>query len=174
MIGIGRKGKMSCYLFGTFDVFEQKIKINELVEYAKNKDVYFWFSEKNIPNEIKEMCIEQNINGKMSFFVSSANQPTNSSDLLLPFDKYTNEELFRDKSRKFYKQCCKDNLSILFSCLQYMIALLKPAKLEIFLTEGYDNNFLRKKCTLNDMKEDIYRQIIVDAECDSSVYQIIH
>lgn len=175
MANIGRMEiEMSCYLFGIIDIFEQKIKINELVEYAKHKGVYFWFLEKNIPNEIKEMFIEQNINEKGRFFVSSVNQPTNSSDLLLPFDKYTNEELFKDRSRKFYNQCCRENLNIVFDCLHHMIKLLKPAKLEIFVTEGYDNSFLRKECTLNDMKEDIYRQIIVDAECDSSVYQIIN
>ena len=41
--------------------------------------------------------------------------------MLFPFDKFTNEALFLDKSRDFFKKCCRDNIDILFDCLNKLI-----------------------------------------------------
>lgn len=44
----------------------------------------------------------------LAFAITSRNQPRNSSDVLFPFDKFTNEMLFSDESRNFYKKCCEE------------------------------------------------------------------
>ena len=90
------------------------------------------------------MLIEQESKGNTKFVITSKNQPCNSSDVLFPFDKYTNEVLFADKSRNFYKKCCRENIDILFDCLKNLINLLHIKQIEIFVVEGYDDNFRRK------------------------------
>lgn len=164
---------MSYFIFGSFDLIQNKRSLQDVKRYGKQRDVYFWFDEEiTFYKDILQMCMEQKSCGKVKFALTSFNQKHNSSDLLFPYDKFTNEELFKDKSRKVFCQCCKNNLSIVFDCLQNLIEISTPTHLEIFVVEGYDDAFQRKIYTLNEMEEDLLRQIETDAFIDSCIYQI--
>lgn len=164
---------MSYFIFGSFDLNQNKSSLQDVKIFGKRKDVYFWFDEEiTFYNDIARMCLEQNSCGNMQFALTSFNQKYNSSDLLFPYDKYTNEELFKDKSREFFCQCCHNNLNIVFDCLKKFMEVSNPSHLEIFVTEGYDDAFQRKRCTLSEMKEDLLSQIEAASFIDSCIYQI--
>ncbi len=74
----------------------------------------------------------------MSYFLFGSfnvNQKYNSSDLLFPYDKYTDNELFKDNSREFFYNCCENNLKILFDCLYKLMEVSKLSHLEVFVVE---------------------------------------
>lgn len=104
--------------------------------------------------------------------MTSRNQPNNSDDLLFPYDKYTNEQLFADKTREYFSQCCKENLKILFWYLKEMIQRLQPKLFDVFITEGYDCDFIKKSITLDEMEFDIQQQVLTSFSIESCVYQI--
>ena len=91
----------------------------------------------------------------------------------MPFDKYSNEELFNDKTRQTYRKICRENIDILFDCLREMIKVTNASKLSIAVTEGYDNNFEVKNMTLQEMKNDIGNQVADKCYIDSIIYRII-
>lgn len=62
----------------------------------------------------------------------------------IPFDKFSNEVLFADESRSFYKKCCRDNMEILFDCLKNLMDLLYISQAAIFVVEGYDDYVYNK------------------------------
>lgn len=166
---------MSHFIFGCFNsdivVSEQ---ISKLKKMAQNKDVMIWFdNEIDFYPDISKMIKEQGGKGIGLFALTSRNQPNNSDDLLFPYDKYTNEQLFEDKTRKDFSQCCKDNLEILFWYLQIMIQNLKPRLFQIFVTEGYDCDFVKKYMILGEMKSDIQQQVLTSFSINSCIYQIV-
>lgn len=162
---------MSYFLFGTFNVSWDEKKAQQVKAYGKNKNIYILFNEEtDFYKDIYTMLIEQNSNGKIKFAVSSANQPCNSSDVLFPFDKFTNEVLFEDKTGGFFNKCCKENIDILFDCLKKMFDLFHIVQCEIFIVEGYDDVFRRKICSLDEMKRDILCQIKESASIESCIY----
>lgn len=164
---------MSYFIFGSFDLCENKNSLQDVKSYGEKKGVYFWYDEEiTFYKDITQMCVEQNSYGNVKFALTSFNQKYNSSDLLFPYDKYTNEELFKDKSRKYFCQCCKNNLKIVFDCLAKLMEIAIPSRLEIFVVEGYDNVFKRKDCTLREMEEDLLYQIETESFIDSCIYQI--
>ncbi len=59
----------------------------------------------------------------------------------------------------FYKKCCKDNVDILFECFKDLFKLLNVFRMEIFVVEGYDADFSRKICNMDEMKRDLLCQI---------------
>ena len=67
---------------------------------------------------------------------------------------------------------CKKNLEILFWGLKEMIHRLQPKLIEVFVTEGYDCNFMRKCMILEDMETDIQRQVLTSFSIESYIYQI--
>ena len=164
---------MSYFIFGSFDLYENKNSLQDVKSYGEKKDVYFWYDEEiTFYKDIVKMCIEQNSYGNVKFALTSFNRKYNSSDLLFPYDKYTNEELFKDKSRKYFCQCCENNLRIVFDCLGKLVEISAPFHLEIFVVEGYDDIFERKNCTLKEMEEDLLYQIETESFIDSCIYQI--
>ncbi len=164
---------MSYFIFGSFDLELNLNILQDIRTYGKRKNVYFWFNEEiTFYKDITRMCIEQNSCGNVQFALTSVEQKYNSSDLLFPYDKYTNEELFRDKKREYFRQCCENNLNIVFDCLERLIEIAAPSHLEIFVVEGYDDVFQRKICTLNEMREDLLCQVEQASFIDSCIYQI--
>lgn len=134
------------------------------------KDVYFWFDEEiTFYNDIIKMCFEQNSFGEVKFAITSVNQKYNSSDLLFPYDKFSHEQL---KDKEYFSKCCRNNLKITIDCLRKLIEIPTLSNLEIFVVEGYDINFKRKRCTLNQMKEDLLFQIELERYIDSCIYEI--
>lgn len=59
-----------------------------------------------------------------------------------------------------------------FDCLKNLTEVLNPLRMEIFVAEGYDDGFERKKCTLDEMKKDLLSQIEKTSFIDSCIYQI--
>ena len=171
---IQRTGEnMSYFLFGSFDVSHNQRLIQNMKLYGEKRGVYFWFDDEiTFYQDLPKMCFEQNSCGNVRFALTSFNQKYNSSDLLFPHNKYTTEELFQDRSRECFCQCCRNNLNILFDCLQNLMEASTLSCLEIFVVEGYDDVFQRKRCTLNEMKEDLLIQIETTSFIDSCIYQI--
>lgn len=165
---------MSYFLFGSFDS-KYKQLTQSIKSYGNKKNVYFYFNEEiNFYKDILRMCDEQNLRREMIFAMTSDNQPCNSSDLLFPYDKFTNEELFKDPTRNYFKKCCRDNIEILFDCLQRLMEIFCPKQISIFVVEGYDTDFQKKKCTLMEMKQDLLRQIEANSFIDSCIYEILN
>ncbi|WP_138305825.1 MULTISPECIES: hypothetical protein [unclassified Clostridium] len=165
---------MSHFIFGCFksDVVVPQIA-DELKKMAQKKEVFIWFdNEIDFYSEISKMAKEQGGKGKVLFALTSRNQPCNSDELLFPYDKYTNEQLFADKTREYFSQCCQENLEILYWCLKEMVQRLRPKLFEVFITEGYDCDFTRKNITLDEMMLDIQQQVLTSFSIESCVYQI--
>lgn len=165
--------KMSYFLFGTFDALKDETIIQRVKTYTKEKGIYIWFDKEiTFYKEIQRMLMEQNSKGSIMFAITSKNQPCNSSDVLFPFDKFTNDALFEDESREFYKKCCRDNIDILFDCLNKTIDSFNFRQGEIFVVEGYDDNFQKKKCNVDEMKKDLLLQIEDKVSVDSCIYYV--
>ena len=136
---------MSYFLFGTFSAMYKKEILRQIKAYGKDKNIYIWFNEEIVfYEEIQRMLMEQKSEGDFRFAITSKYQPHNSSDVLFPFDKFSSDILFSDKSRSFYKKCCKDNLDILFDCIRILINSLHIKQIDFFVVEGYDDNFQKK------------------------------
>ena len=164
---------MSYFIFGSFNFGENKSRLQDVKNYCKRKDVYFWIDEEiKFYNDVGLMCFEQSSFGNVKFALTSFNQKYNSSDLLFPYDKYTEEDLFQDKSGKYFRECCERNLNIVFDCLEQLTKISSLFCLEIFVVEGYDDVFQRKRCTWNEMKKDLLYQIQTASFIDSCIYQI--
>lgn len=118
------------------------------------------------------MLIEQKSKGSIKFAVTSENQPYNSSDVLFPFDKFTNEVLFADESRDTFKRCCRNNIDLLFDCLKKLAGLFHIKQGEIFVVEGYDDAFQNKVCSVDEMKRDLLLQIVDEVSIDSCIYHV--
>ena len=165
--------EMSYFLFGTFSALQDEKIIQNIKEYAKEKDIYIWFNEEiTFCNDIQRMIIEQKSKGNMQFAITSTNQPWNSSDVLFPFDKTNSEVLFSDETGEFYKRICRSNINILFACLNKMKSLFDMNDWEIFVVEGYDNVFHKKKGNLDGIKNDLLLQIVDKKTIDSCIYYV--
>jgi hypothetical protein len=162
---------MSYFLFGTFnEIFDQDMQ-EKVKKYGESEQLYIWFNEEiTFYEEINRMLLEQGAKGNTIFAITSVNQRYNSDDVLFPFDKYSNEILFADKSRKFYKKCCQENLEILFTFFKKLKELSQTIQMKIFVVEGYDDMFFSKSCTLDEMKKDLLYQIEEKASINSYIY----
>ena len=164
---------MSYFVFGSFDSPNNESLFDKIKKYGQNKGVHFWFnSEITFYPEIFKMCKEQASQKQVTFALTSSKQPSNSSDLLFPYDKFTNQELFSNGSRLFFNRCCESNIRPLFDCLKKLLALFKLKNLEIFTVEGYDTGFIKKKCTLEEMELDLLTQIKTTSIIESCIYSI--
>lgn len=164
---------MSYFVFGTFSSIFEKKSIEQVRSFANGKNIFIWFGEEiSFYKDINRMIEEQKSNGNIKFAITSKNQPRNSSDVLFPFDKFDSEVLFADKSRAFYKQCCRDNIEILFSCLKKLINTLHIKKIDIFVVEGYDDVFKKKMCSIDELKQDLLYQIEDKVLIDSCIYYV--
>ena len=165
---------MSYFLFGSFDsTYDEELAKNVKI-YADNKNIYFWFGKEiTFYKDIQRMFEEQKSKGNIKFAITSKNQPRNSSDVLFPFDKYESNLLFEDESRDFYKRCCRENIDILFDCLKKMIDKFHIKQADIFVVEGYDDVFMHKTCSVNELKQDLLCQIEDKVSIDSYIYRVI-
>ena len=162
---------MSYFLFGSFNSTYDKELLEQVKSYANEKNIYIWFNEEiTFYKEMQRMLEEQKSNGNIRFAITSENQPRNSSDVLFPFDKVANDVLFADESRNFYKQCCRDNINLLFNCLKNLINLLHIRQIEIFVVEGYDDTFGKKVCGIDELKQDLLCQIEEKVSIESCIY----
>lgn len=164
---------MSYFLFGSFNATYDRELLQQVKFYANERNIYIWFNKEiTFYKEIQRMLEEQKSDGNVKFAITSENQPHNSSDVLFPFDKFGSEELFADESRNFYKQCCEDNIDILFDCLKNLMNLLHVRQAEIYVVEGYDDVFQKKVCNIDELKLDLLFQIEGKVSLDSCIYSV--
>ena len=164
---------MSYFIFGAFTSTKGSEVFEQIKQYADKKNILLWFGEEiTFYKEIYTMINEQEAKGNIIFAMTSSKQPSNSSDLLFPFDKYSNDVLFADKSRDFFKLCCRNNISILFDCFRNMISLLQIKKMEIFVVEGYDDSFKKNVCHFDEFEQNILCQVEEKMCIESSIYYI--
>jgi len=168
---------MSHIIFGDCTLSDcGREKIKELKRYSWGFDVYYWFEEEiTFYPDVLVMLKENDRKGNLiKFCITSKNQKYNSEDLLLPYDKYTKEELFPDENdRVIFEELCGNNLDILFDTLSYFLKELKPKRLRIFVTEGYDCEFEVVRCDLKSMLKRIREQSIAYSMIDSTIYELI-
>lgn len=164
---------MSYFLFGTFSAMYNKEMLRQIKACGKEKDIYIWFNDEIVfYEEIQRMLMEQKSEGNTKFAITSKYQPHNSSDVLFPFDKFSSDVLFSDKSRSFYKKCCQDNIKRLFDCIQNLVNSLNISQINIFVVEGYDDDFQKKICSMDEMKRDLLFQIENKLSVESSIYYV--
>lgn len=164
---------MSYFLFGSFNASQDKKIVQDIKEYVKKKDIYIWFNEEiTFYKEIQRMLLEQKAGGNIQFAVTSINQPHNSNDVLFPFDKVIQEVLFINGTRDCYKKCCRSNIDIVFDCLHKLMDSFDVRDGKIFVVEGYDDIFQRKKCNLDEMRSDLLMQIENEISIASCIYYV--
>jgi hypothetical protein len=166
---------LSHILFGDFSTchFNASV-VNKIKTYARQKDIYFYFEGGDDLFEDVLLMLEEHNKDGVAFYVTSKLQPQNSDDLLEPFDKYEQEELFPNgDDRTVFEAKCKENLDLLYDVLKTFFRLLKPKKWRIFVTVDYDTEFTIKKCTIETMMTDILDQVCNTIEVDSTIFEII-
>lgn len=165
---------MSYFMFGTFYASCNKKVMQDVKSYGKERGTYIWFNEEiTFYKEIQRMLIEQKARGNVSFAITSENQPYNSNDVLFPFDKFTDESLFSDITGGYYKQRCRDNIEVLFQCLNKLFVSFHAIQCEIFIVEGYDDNFQKKRMNVDKVKRDLLLQIEDYMSINSCIYYIL-
>ena len=163
---------MSHFLFGEFDT-KQKIELEK--EIYTNRDFFYWFNQQvDFCDDVIKMMGENQKSKKENWFlITSKLQMKNSEDILFPYDKYSNEELFPEgEDRRYFEESCSQNLHLLSESLEQFVKDMQPTYLRIFVTEGYDNAFELEECTINMMIEDLQKQIINSFSIASKIYDI--
>lgn len=169
---------MSAFVFGDFhsDFFTIET-IRELKSIFEKEEAYIWFDEEiNFYDDIETM-LNENRNGdnNIKFSITTKFQPTNSSDLLFPFDKYDMEELFPngfDEDRDGFNKICRENLEIFNNLFLKFVKTIQPKKLRIFIVIGYDNSFEIRKYSSQQMFKDVYEQVKMSSFLSSVIYEI--
>lgn len=169
---------MSHILYGDFysEYFKPDL-IKEVKDYAAKRDIYYWFNDEVIGGDkdiniiLKEHSVTKSTS---SFFVSSSNQPTNSDDVLFPFDKYNQEDLFPNgyDDRTFFIKACRNNLYIFKDTFNNFIEILKPNNLRVFISIGYNRDFIESNCNIDQMILNIENQVKTHATLSSAIYNI--
>ena len=108
------------------------------------------------------------------FFISSYEQPLNSSDVLDVWDRYSKEELFPDgDDRTVFDERCAENLTRLKAVFEHFIEVLRPSSLRVFLPDQYDCGVPVKRMTVDEMIDDVLQQLTgALGFIDSAIYDI--
>ena len=110
---------------------------------------------------------------RIVFCITSESQPKNSDDVLFPYDKFPDQMLVhRGADRLDFVQRCRDNLNLLRNGLRDFIEKYSPARLRVFVSDGYDPEFECAKTTLEEMLDDLEAQVIEDFFLEAKVYEI--
>lgn len=171
---------MSAFLFGDFfssDIAKEKWE--ELEVYFKKKDAYIWLDDnidfyKDIQLMLQENPRTQN---NHSFAITTKNQPRNSHDLLLPWDKYEKEELFPDGTgyeRSRYNELASSNLDVFYDLFLQFMKVIKPQGTRVFVVMGYDTQFEIERYSIKQMVNDLKEQVQnpYSVSFDSVIYEI--
>jgi|LGOV01.1.fsa_nt_gb hypothetical protein len=167
---------MSHILFGDCIISNENYqKIDEVKFQLSQRGIrLFMNAEINFYSDIQVVLREQSEGDQRQIFCfTSDKQLTNSDDLLFPYDKFSEEELFPDgENRVIFNELCKKNLDDLKQCIEYFLEVIKPQETRVFLTEGYDSQFQVFHCSIDDMINHIFEQVISAYYLDSVIYNI--
>ncbi|MCI8670034.1 MAG: hypothetical protein HFI34_11045 [Lachnospiraceae bacterium] len=165
---------MSHMLFGDFNYKadkEQKYSLKRNME--SNKILLFFDEEVENFKEVTQMLNENTKGYNSRFCITSVLQKYNSDDILFPYDKHSDEDLFPNgDDRKHFEKLCYNNLKILQNVIETMKQKLDIDILRIFVVEGYDTNFVLEDCNIYQMINSIYLQIKESFFLESSIYKI--
>ena len=168
---------MSYILFGEFQSCNvNEFVIKEIKQYAVKEDVYFLFNEEiAYDDDIRKMLSGHNaFKNDGIFFITTYCQPYNSDELLDPEDKYKQDELFPNQDtddRTTFNRLYKEHFDRFVRVFKHFLILFKPQRIRVFVTEDYDTGFKVKKCSFEEMIDDIFRQII-GIGLDSIIYDL--
>lgn len=167
---------MSHILFGDFMIsYENYQKIDKVKQCLSQKGIRLYIdNEINFYSDIQLVLSEQSENKHRQIFcLTTDNQPTNSEDLLFPYDKYSNEELFPNgEERNIFNEFCKNNLEEFKQGIKCILEFVEIKKIRIFVTEGYDNQFEILHCSIDEMINHMLKQVISAYYIDSAIYYI--
>ena len=168
--------KMSHFMFGDFFSENFGNKCAEIIkkEYIDSGLIIYFNQELQFYNEIDNMLAEHMSDNNIKFCITSEFQKYNSEDVLFPFGKYDQSELFPngdDRSR--YNELCNINLKVAKNAIEKMMKVFKLNRLRIFITSsGYDDNFRRIQCDVDEMFSDILAQVQYGFDLISTIYDI--
>jgi hypothetical protein len=167
--------RLSHILFGDFSShYLNTLMINEIKTYAWQRNIYFCLEDENDFFEDVLLMLEENSKNGVAFYITSKLQPYDSDDLLRPFDKYEQTELFPNgDDRTVFEAKCKENLDLLYDVLKTFRCVFNPKRWRIFVTVGYDTEFVTKRCDLETMMTDILDQMCNTIGVDSTIFEII-
>lgn len=167
---------MSHILFGDFEsqIINQDL-INKVKEKLLHENILILFDhELDFSQEIEKMLDEHRNGNTHKFCITTTLQEYNSDDLLFPYDKYSNEELFPNgEDRVIFEKICLENLLILEKVINEMRELLSTKFLRIIVTEGYDTEFSIVRCSIHELVNEIQMQVINSFFLRSTIYEIM-
>jgi len=163
---------MSHFLFVGFIT---KQIIRSVKKTYTNKDIFYLFNQKiHFCNDVMKVIQEHKKSRSENWcLITSKLQKTNSQDILLPYDKYSQQDLFPNGAdRMVFENTCFDNLNAFHANFLEFMEDIKPFSLRIFVVEGYDNDFTEKNCTLDTMIQDLESQATKTFFFESTIYNI--
>lgn len=166
---------MSHFIFGTFCLDEtKKYIVEDLKEELSAWGIILTVNEFPYFEDISRMLNENLYASDVTkFALSSVRQPYNSDDILYPYDKYSNQELFDDSDNQIkFKELCLNHLNVLKKIINTINDNPYTTKVQIMISEGYDNHFLTQYMTVEEMVRDIYSQVISSFSLESKIYLI--
>ncbi len=165
---------MSHMLFGDFNYKVDNEQKNSLKRYLESMNILLFFDEEvGEFEEVSQMLNENEKGYKGRFCITSVLQKYNSDDILFPYDKYSNVDLFPNgDDRRHFEELCYNNLMILQNVIETMEQKLDIDTLRIFVVEGYDTNFVVKDCNIYQMINSLYLQVKESFFLESYIYQI--
>ena len=169
---------MSHIIFGDFYARNNNRKnINQLKEKLFLSDVLFLNGNEISFSADIERMLKENVNTttNMFFCLTTTKQKYNSDDLLFPYNKYSEEELFPNgENRDEFERKCFENLKIYQDSINNIIHMLSVIEMRIFITEGYDNKFEVMRCNnVEEMVEDIKKQVHNFFSLESKIYRML-
>ena len=163
---------MSHFVFGEFQT-EQRMDcsqewIGDLL-FSYNQGIDFF------DGIFKMICAhgELSKSERIVFCITSENQLKNSDDVLFPYDKFPDQMLVHEGTgRMDFVRLCRDNLKLLRNGLRDFIEKYRPARLRVFVSDGYEPEFECANTTLEEMLDDLEAQVIEDFFLEAKVYEI--
>ena len=163
---------MSHIVFGIFSVSEFN-QIDLLKQQLNSIGIILHINDFDFYKDIDVMLNENNAIDAIRFCLTTQTQPCNSEDLLIPsFDSNDDNLCCKTDNRTEFNQMCLNNLNVLKHALNFIINNSYVSNVKVFITEGYDDDFDLKECTIDDMIKDIYLQVINHLSVDSTIYTV--
>ena len=136
-----------------------------------------WFdNEVDFYDGIKLM-LQENPDSKNnhSFAITTKRQPTNSHDLLFPWDKYDSDKLFPqgDLDGQNLRSFCNINLDIFQDLFVKFKEIIRPRNMRVFVVVGYSPEFSIERFTIKEMVEDLKEQVPDRTMLDPVIYEIL-
>lgn len=166
---------MSHFMFGQFDSddFLEQTQDRAKKELQNMNLNVFFNQELDFCNDIKKMISENGAGICFRFCITSIEQEFNSDDAIFPYEKYSDSELFPNgDDRTAFNEICESNIRVLKQALEKIIEIMQMKNIRLFVVDGYDNSFTTLCCSLDNMFDDILKQVKTSFSLKSTIYEI--